>query len=60
MEFPYGEFNIKDLAEFYSGESTQKSLSDYIKLHNIHLKLKLPPSFDGLIRILLDKDSILV
>lgn len=45
------------LAAFYSGKITQKALSDFIKLHNIYSSNKLPSNFDGLAKILVDKDA---
>ena len=58
------EINQKDLASaylsaFYSGRTTQSSLSDYLKLSNITSQIKLPTSFNGLRDIVMGKNELL-
>ncbi len=51
--FTNGEILKEDLAAaylaaFYSGKTSQTSLTDYLKLSNIYSQIKLPTTFDGL------------
>jgi DNA-directed RNA polymerase subunit RPC12/RpoP len=45
------------LAAFFNGNITQASISDFLKLSNIHSPIKLPTSFDGLLNLLSKKTS---
>ena len=45
------------LASFYDGGITQKALKNFLKLNNIYSEIKIPPSFDGLIKILENVDD---
>jgi hypothetical protein len=40
------------LAAFYNGKTTQKSLTDYLQLANIHLPIRMPTTFDGLRKLI--------
>jgi len=43
------------LASFYSGKTTQSSLTDYLQLSNIYSPVQLPTTFNGLAQILLKR-----
>lgn len=47
------------LAAFYNGKCTQSSLNDFLVLSNMFLPFKLPTSFNGLVNILLGRDTLI-
>ena len=49
------ELSAAFLAAFYNGQTTQSSLSDFLKLTNIFSSVKVPTTFDGLKRIIQGK-----
>jgi len=49
------ELSAAFLAAFYNGQTTQSSLSDFLKLANIFSPIKIPTSFDGLKHIIQTK-----
>lgn len=53
------ELSAAYLAAFYNGRTSQKSLKDYLQLSNIYSPIKLPTSFDGLARTLIDQRDFL-
>ncbi len=38
------------LASFYSGKTTQSSLTDYLQLSNIYSPVQLPTTFNGMVQ----------
>ena len=40
------------LAAFFNGKTTQSSIKDFLQLSNISSNVKLPTSFDGLVKVL--------
>jgi hypothetical protein len=50
---------IAYLTAFFNSQSTQDSLSDFIKLSNFTSDIKLPCTFDGLSNLVIGKDNTL-